>query len=366
MNEVFENTGWSQLARIDRRVFIAGSGGLLLTSAACSHVPEPKDASAAEDITLRMIKTNGINMRIAEKGEGPLVLLIHGWPESWYSWRHQIRALADAGYRVVAPDMRGYGGTDKPADVNAYNINELSADVVGVLDALGEEQAFLVGHDWGAIVCWNTVRRYENRFRALANMSVPLSPRGDVPTAQFMKSAYGENFFYILYFQQPGVAEAEFDSDSRGILSRLYASPNTPRAAPEITDPKMAAGGWIPRLGAPLEQPAWLSEADLNYFVNEFENSGFVGGINYYRNLDNNWALNEAIGDSDINLPVLFLAGEKDSVIRGATADQLTASIGRFCTDLRGVTLLPGIGHWLQQEAPDEVTSALMSFFESV
>lgn len=362
MTKLIQDMNASSFLKLDRRLFIAGAGGVLLSAAACSHAPiSPED----DDIKLRMIETNGINMRIAEMGEGPLVVLVHGWPESWYSWRHQIRALAKAGYHVVAPDMRGYGGTDHPEDVNAYNIEELSADVVGIVDAMGEEQAYLVGHDWGAIVCWNTIRRYQDRFKALANMSVPLSPRGPVPTTQGMKAGLGDNFFYILYFQEQGVAEAEFDADPRGILSRLYASPDTPRAAPEITDPKMSAGGWIPRLGAPLEQPGWLSEADLDYFVKEFE-GGFTGGINYYRNMDNNWALNEKIGDLDINIPVTFLAGEKDTVIRGATADALTASMGRWCQDLRGVTLLPGIGHWLQQEDPDAVNAALLSFLKSV
>ncbi len=363
MSGSIKKLGRTGFMAMDRRIFIAGTSGVLLSAAACSHMPE---VSKEDDIKHRMIKSNGINMRIAEMGEGPLVLLIHGWPESWYSWRHQIRALADAGYHVVAPDMRGYGGTDKPKEQDAYNIEQLSADVVGVVDAMGEEQAYLVGHDWGAAVCWDVVRRYPNRFKALVNMSVPLGARGSAPTTQVLKSIYGDNFFYMLYFQQPGVAEVEFDADPRGILSRLYASPDTPRAEPELIDPKMSAGGWIPRLGEPLEQPAWLSEDDLDYFVNEFENNGFVGGINYYRNLDNNWALTENIGDSDITMPVMFLAGEEDTVIRGATADELTASIGRWCKDLRGVTLLPGIGHWLQQEDPEAVNAALLSFLRSV
>ena len=204
--------------------------------------------------TLRIIEANGIKMRIAEMGKGPLVLFLHGFPESWYSWRHQLPALAKAGYRAVAPDLRGYGKSDKPPAVEDYDIRHLAADAVGVLDALGEKTAVLVGHDWGSIVAWNTIMMYPDRFTALVPMSVPYSGRPPVSPLETMKKAVGDNFFYIVYFQEPGAAEAEFDKEPREFLSRIYPAvaadltPDSPRDPPEIIDPKRAAGGWIPRL----------------------------------------------------------------------------------------------------------------------
>ena len=227
--------------------------------------------SAVKNVNLRTIESNGIEMRIAEMGEGPLVLLIHGWPESWYSWRHQIPALAEAGYHAVAPDMRGYGGTDAPESIEEYDIVRLTADVVGIIDALGEERAVVIGHDWGAIVAWHCALLHPDRFSAVVGMSVPYSGRARVSLIDSLKRAYGDNFFYILYYQEPGKAEAEFDADPRGILSRLYLSPDSPREAPTLTDPKMGAGGWIPRLGKPKGLPDWLTAEDLDYYVGEFQ-----------------------------------------------------------------------------------------------
>lgn len=314
--------------------------------------------------TLREIQANGIRLRIAEMGTGPLVLLVHGWPESWYSWRHQLPALAAAGYHVVAPDMRGYGKSDRPVEVERYDIHQLTGDLVGILDALGEQTAALVGHDWGAIVTWHAMLLHPQRFTAHVALSVPYGGRGALPPTQALRSALGDNFYYILYFQEPGVAEREFDADPRGILSRLYLSPDSPRAPPTVTDPKRAAGGWIPRFGAPLGLPSWLTQADLDYYVAEFTEAGFRGGINYYRNLDRNWATTPQLTGAKIAAPVLFLAGDKDTVIRGATANGLRASLQRTATDLRGVVLLPNTGHWVQQERPAETNAAIIDFLE--
>ena len=239
--------------------------------------------------TMRMIRSNGINMRIAEMGSGPLVILVHGWPESWYSWRHQLPALAAAGYRVVAPDMRGYGGTDKPLDVQDYDIHHLCADITGLIDALGETTAVIVGHDWGAIVAWQCMFLHPDRFTALVALSVPYGGRGEESLVKAAAKSFGDNFFYILYFQESGLAEQEFDADPHGILSRLYLSPDAPREARSVTDPNRAAAGWIPRLGAAIALPDWLTQADLDYYVSEFSAAGFRGGINYYRNIERNW-----------------------------------------------------------------------------
>lgn len=327
----------------------------------------PNLARAAEPAPkLRMIKVNGINMRIAEMGKGPLVILVHGWPESWYSWRNQIPALAKAGYHVVAPDMRGYGGTDKPAAVTDYDVIHLTGDVVGIVDAMHETTAVLVGHDWGASVVWNSVLLHPDRFTAMAALSVPYGGRGPTAPMERLKTTYKDNFYYQLYFQEPGVAEGEFDADPRGILSRLYTTVGQPTEAPTVTDPKRAAGGWIPRLGAPKGLPDWLSQKDLDYYVAEFKRAGFRGGINYYRNMNRNWELTPQLTGAKISIPVRFLAGEKDIVIAGRTADQLTTAMKTVATDFRGVTLYPGAGHWVQQERAKEVNAALIDFIKSV
>jgi pimeloyl-ACP methyl ester carboxylesterase len=317
-------------------------------------------------LTLRTIETNGIHLRIAEMGKGPLVLLVHGWPESWYSWRYQLPALAAAGFHVVAPDMRGYGKSDRPEAVEDYDIHQLTSDLVGIVDAMGEKSAMLVGHDWGAIVTWHAMLLHPQRFTALVAMSVPYSGHGQQSLTQALQAAMQDQFYYILYFQEPGVAEKEFDADPRGILSRLYLSPDSPREAPTVTDPHRSAGGWIPRLGAPKSLPAWLAKSDLDYYVNEFRESGFRGGINYYRNFQRNWDTTPQLAGATITAPVLFIAGEKDIVIRGASAGKLTALMQPAVPGLRGVKLIPSAGHWVQQERPTQTNAAAIDFLQQV
>ncbi|MEZ5937968.1 MAG: alpha/beta hydrolase [Hyphomonadaceae bacterium] len=342
-----------------------------LFASACVHEKAENtmtESAMIEGVTMRMIETNGITLRVAEAGprDGPLVLLVHGWPESWYSWRHQIPAIAAAGYHVLAPDMRGYGGSDRPPNVEDYDIHHTTGDLVGLVDAAGADKAIIIGHDWGSIIAWNSMLLHPDRYSALYAMSVPYGGRGRVSPLAAMKKANGDNFYYILYHQEPGVAEAEYDADPRGILSRLYASPDTPREPPVITDPKRSAGGWIGRLGKPKELPAWLAEKDLDYIVSEFKQSGFRGGVNYYRNFDRNWETTADLDGKTISVPVAFLAGEEDIVIRGATADQLTASMSNVAKDLRSVTLIPHAGHWIQQEEPEKVNALVLDFLASL
>ena len=338
---------------------IAASGFLLRAEAQVN-------STTVQQPTLRYIESNGIRLRIAEMGEGPLVLFVHGWPESWYSWRHQLPALAAAGYRAVAPDMRGYGKSDKPAAVESYDIHQVTADLVGILDALGEKTAILVGHDWGSIVTWHAMLLHAQRFTALVAMSVPYNGRGPQSLVQGLQRTLGDNFYYILYFQEPGVAEQEFDADPRAILSRLYLSPDSPREAPQITDPKRAAGGWIPRMGAPKGLPSWLTQAELDYYVTEFKEAGFRGGINYYRNFHRNWETTPQLADAKITAPVLFIAGDKDTVIRRASAEALTASMQKAVPGLREVKLIPNTGHWVQQERPAETNAAILEFLRGI
>ena len=318
----------------------------------------------------RELDVNGIRMRVVEQGEGPLVLLAHGWPESWYSWRHQLPALAAAGYHAVAPDMRGYGGSDAPPAVEDYDILHLCGDLVGLIEALGEAQAVLVAHDWGAVVARDCVRLEPDRFSAVVNMSVPFGGPGPTSPIENMKRRYGDNFYYILYFQEldadgNGVADAEFDADPRGILSRLYLTGAT-RRPPEITDPLRSAGGMIPRSGEPTDFPAWIDASELDYYVEEFTRAGFRGGINYYRNFHRNWELTRALQGVPVPQPAMFIAGENDGVIGGATQEELATRLSQAATDPRGVHLLPGAGHWVQQQEPQEVNRLLLEFLEGL
>lgn len=324
--------------------------------------------SPVDGVSFRTIENNGINMRIAEAGDtGPLLLLAHGWPESWYNWRHQLTYFSNAGYRVVAPDMRGYGETDAPASVEDYDIVTLAGDMVGILDALGEETAVMVGHDWGSIVAWNTVLLHPDRFTGLIAMSVPYGGRAPRSPMETWREQYGDNFFYILYHNEPGgVAEADYDADPMGLIGGLYLSPDSPRHPPTITDPKRSAGGWIGRLGAPKGLPDWLSQEDLDYVVGQFKEAGFRGGINYYRNFHRNWEITEHLQNVKVKVPTLFIAGTEDIVIGGASEGQLTGAMSRVVEDFRGVVLIPEIGHWVQQEAPERTNQAMMDFLQSL
>ncbi|MCL6646089.1 MAG: alpha/beta hydrolase [Dehalococcoidia bacterium] len=313
---------------------------------------------------LRTIETNGIRMRIAEQGEGPLVLLLHGFPESWYSWRHQLPALAEAGFHAVAPDQRGYGGTEAPEAIEAYNIRELTADAVGVLDALGERTAVVVGHDWGAPVAWHCALLYPDRFRAVVGMSVPYTGRPPAPPTQIFRQIFAGRFFYMLYFQEPGVAERELDADPRRTLRlTLYsASGDAPRDSGFAPLPENAR--FLDQMTDPETLPAWLTEADLDYFAQEFERTGFRGGLNWYRNLDRNWELTLELAGAKIQQPALFIAGDRDVVIAfmGGGLDAMKSLV----PNLRGVHLLPGCGHWTQQERPAEVNRLLVDFLRSL
>ena len=318
--------------------------------------------------TIRVIESNGVDLRIAEAGEGPLVILVHGWPESWFSWRYQIQALAQAGYHAVAPDMRGYGGSAIPDAIEDYNILELTADVAGIVDALNEGSATLVGHDWGAPIVWQTALLYPDTINAVVGMSVPYRGRSQNRPSRALRQAPDENFFYTAYFQEAGVAETEFDAAPRTFIARLFTSrsPGTPTFPPRVTDPRASAGGWLDRLGEPERLPDWLSEAELNYYASEFSRVGFRGGINYYRNGARNWDLTAKLAGAQIQQPALFIAGEVDIVNRGATAQELREINQPNFIDLRDVILIPGVGHRNQQQAPVETNKLLLDFLNSI
>ncbi|QRK13876.1 alpha/beta hydrolase [Archangium violaceum] len=314
------------------------------------------------DITHRTIKTNGIHLHIAEAGEGPLVLLLHGWPESWYSWRHQLPALAAAGYHAVAPDVRGYGRSDKPHAIEAYSMKNMLADYVGLLDALGEKTAVVVGHDWGAPMAWDSAALHPDRYRAVVGMSVPYLGRSHIPPTQQFKAMYGDRWYYVLYFQEPGVAEAEFEADIPKTMRTILTGVPGFDTMAEAVRAKKKGDKFLTGLDTPETLPAWLTEDDLAYFAKEFAGSGFRGGLNRYRNMDRDWEELPELATVRIEQPALFITGEKDPVRAMAPVDLMKSLV----PNLKEVLVIPGAGHWIQQERAAEVNAALLAFLKDL
>jgi pimeloyl-ACP methyl ester carboxylesterase len=329
------------------------------------------------DITMtevkhRIVEANGIRMHVAEQGEGPLIVLCHGFPESWYSWRHQFEALAQAGFHVVAPDMRGYGHTDRPEEIDKYTLLHLVGDIVSLLDALGVETAVIAGHDWGAPVAWHAALLRPDRFHGVIGLSVPFRPRGQVrPTTTMPENDTA--LFYQLYFQSPGVAETEFERDIRRTIRKILYSASGD--APRRQDGEPAAdnvgmvprqGGFLSRMMEPASLPSWLTEADVEFYVQEFARTGFRGGLNWYRNIDRNWEILAPFLGARVMVPALYVAGDRDLVVRFRGMDQLIPNLAKFVPQLRGTIMLPGCGHWTQQERAGEVNAAMIEFLRSL
>ncbi|MCW2940856.1 MAG: alpha/beta hydrolase fold protein [Actinomycetia bacterium] len=311
----------------------------------------------------RSVDVNGLNMHIAEAGSGPLVLLLHGFPECWYSWRHQLDALASAGYRAVAPDQRGYGRTGGPGEIEAYSILHLVGDVVGLIAALGEEQAVVVGHDWGGPVAWHTAQLRPDLVRGVAGLSVPHRPRNSRPPVGLMREGYGEGF-YMVHFQRPGIADAELSADPAATFRRMLfaASGDSPGFLPFVPE----GGSFLDVCPEPDKLPAWLTEKDIAVYTAEYASSGFTGPLNWYRNLDRNWELTAAWHRAPVTPPALYVAGDRDAVATAPGAREMVAGLGALVPNLREPIWLPGCGHWTQQERPDEVNTALLDFVGSL
>jgi epoxide hydrolase A/B len=307
----------------------------------------------------RTIAANGIEIFLLEQGEGPLVVLCHGWPELSYSWRHQIKALAAAGFHVAAPDMRGFGRTSAPANISAYSIFDHVGDMVALVAALGEKRAIVVGHDWGAPVAWHAALFRPDVFSAVAGMSVPPPYRGRGRPLDTLRES-GITNFYWQYFQTPGVAEREFERDvdvtMRTLLGRGFSDPS---ASLFIEDGK----GFLGDISA-VRLPDWLSEADLSYFSEAYRKAGFRGGLNWYRNIDRNWELTAPWQGAQIHQPSLFIAGSNDSVITGLIGAKRVADMERVLPNLKQKLIIDGAGHWIQQERADEVNAALIAFLK--
>ena len=333
-------------------------------------VAEDEATSAIEHpVTHRMVATNGIQMHIAEQGSGPLVLLCHGFPELWYSWHHQMRALAEAGYHAVAPDQRGYGQTDQPEAVAAYTLFHLVGDLVGLLDALGEAQAVIVGHDWGAPVAWHAALLRPDRFRAVAGMSVPYAMRGalagpkvQLPPTQAMRRVFGEHF-YQLRMQKPGVIEAEMERDVRATMLGAFYGLSGDAAPAQRWNPLASADDFAAH--APATLPPWLSEDELNVYVETFQRTGFRGGLNWYRNLDRNWELAAAYSRAQIALPALYFQGDQDPTYTVPGGPERVRGMRATVPNVR-MHILEGCGHWVQQERAAQVSAELIAWLREL
>jgi pimeloyl-ACP methyl ester carboxylesterase len=324
----------------------------------CLGEPVGTDATTP---TERLVDTNGVRLRVTEAGErgAPVVVLAHGFPELAFSWRRQIPVLAAAGYHVLAPDQRGYGGSSRPTDVHDYDIVHLSGDLTGLLDDVGADTAVFVGHDWGSPVVTNTALLHPDRVSAVVAMSAPPVPRSSAPPTQIWRRIFADNFFYILYFQDVGPADAELNEDPGRTIRRMLGGLRNPADGTALVD--MATQdqrGFLDRLPEPDGIPAWIAAEEIEHYIAEFSRTGFTGGLNWYRNFDRNWELTADTPAATIGVPTLFIAGTADPVLSFTPRDR----IGDIVTGPYREILIDGAGHWLQQERADEVNAALLEF----
>lgn len=319
------------------------------------------------DSTSSVVDTNGIQLRVFEAGErGTPVVLCHGFPELAYSWRHQLQPLADAGYHVIAPDQRGYGGSSTPGRVEDYRIEELHADLLGLLDHFGYDDAHFVGHDWGSLVVWDLALRQPERVRSVTGVSVPFIRWPLPPTEMFkLASNGGEDFFYILYFQEVGPAERELEADPHRTMRMILWGASGGAWTGEPPTRRPAAGtGFLDQMSEPPDPlPAWLTPEDIQVYADGFAKSGFFGPVSWYRNFDRNHETSKDLDPARVSMPSFFIAGEKDGVIANRGGIE---AMKELLPDLRGVVLIPEAGHWTQQEAPAEFNHALLGFLGSL
>jgi pimeloyl-ACP methyl ester carboxylesterase len=323
---------------------------------------------SSSTITHEQIPVNGIELHVATAGpaDGKPVVLCHGFPELWYSWRHQLTALGQAGYRAFAPDLRGYGGSSHPTEVADYGSDKLTGDLCGLLDHYGYEKAAFVGHDWGAMVVWEMGRLHPDRVSSLFNMSVPYS-NAPAPPTEIFKVIFEGKFFYILYFQPVGPAEAELEADPRYFLrTMLYSAGGEGMAdGTALPDAPAEGTGFLDILSpAPDQLPPWLTEHDVDVYAEAFARGGFFGPVSFYRNMDANWERSHDIPESVYAMPVGFLTGSRDPV--NAMMPGAAEAMAELLPNFRGGTVVEGAGHWVQQEKPAETNAALLAFLSEV
>jgi pimeloyl-ACP methyl ester carboxylesterase len=322
---------------------------------------------AMPEVTRRMIETNGVRLHVAEQGEGPLVILCHGFPECWYSWRHQLPALAKAGFHAVAPDLRGYGRSDRPAEVEKYTILDDIGDIVALVDALGAKQAVIAGHDIGAAIAWQTALLRPDIFRAVIALSPPFRSRafGDAGPPTTLMPRTENAVFYQLFLQAPE-AEAGLGRDPR--LTFRYQFTTFSGDRPQSAGVGGLPPGMMPRKGGfltnPPSLPAWITEPDIDVYVKEYARSGFHGPLAWWRNIDRGWELMAPFAGAAVTVPALYMAGERDFV--AAVFSQSIAKQSSLVPKLRPPIMLPGCGHWTQQERAPEVSAAMIDFIRSL
>jgi pimeloyl-ACP methyl ester carboxylesterase len=351
---------------MQRREFI-GRLGVTAVGAVCGS--SLSYAHATGSVAHRTIGANGIHLHFVEQGEGPLVVLCHGFPESWYSWRHQLPALSAAGFRAVAVDMRGYGQSDRPEAIDQYTLLHLVGDIVGLLEALGVQQAVIAGHDWGAVVAWHAALLRPDRFRAVIALSLPYLQRSPVAPTLVMPRRK-DAVYYPLYFQAPGVAEAELERDVRQTVLKVLGGGSVAGSRERSVGGPV---GMVPRDGGllsgrptPTTLPNWLTEADIDFYVHEFERSGFRGGLNWYRNIDRNWELLAPFEGAKVTVPALYMVGDRDLIMAFPGMDRVIANLANNVPRLRGKFILADCGHWTQQERASEVNAAMINFLREL
>ena len=313
----------------------------------------------------RTVSRNGVDLHVIDEGpaDGPVVVLAHGFPELSYSWRHQIPALASAGYRVIVPDQRGYGRSSRPDAIEDYDIFHLTGDLLAILDDLSAPEAVFVGHDWGAIVVWQLALMAPDRVRGVVGMSVPFTPRPSGPPTEIWKAIFGDQFFYMLYFQEPGPADTELGADPARTMRRLLANGSVRGdGSGSALGGDDADLGFVDRMPEPAQLPDWLTQEELDHYASEFSRTGFTGGINWYRNFDRNWEMTPHLADARVQVPSFFIGGRDDPVLLMRPPE----SQDEWLTDHRGTVLIDGAGHWVQQEAAEPVNDALLGFLREL
>lgn len=322
------------------------------------------------EFTQSFIEANGIRLSVAAQGAGPLVLLLHGFPETSYAWRHQLAGLSRAGFHAIAPDLRGFGRSDRPIEPGRYTTLDVIGDLVGIMDALGEKTAVVVGNDWGATMAWQAALLRPDRFRAVVALGVPMMDRAPVTPSRIFPCTE-QAWFYTHYFSQPGQAESEFELDVATTLRKLYfwasgdAGPRDQKT-PNPFGLVARQAGLLDALPEPASLPAWIKKADFDVFVRAYEVSGFRGGLNYYRNLDRNWELQAAFAGLPLSTPALYLVGERDTGLAIPGMRDIIGGMRKLVPGLRDSRIIGQAGHWLQQEAPELVNAAVIEFLRSL
>lgn len=314
------------------------------------------------------VVNDDVEIEVAVAGEGPLILCIHGWPELWYSWRHQLDHFTERGYRVAAMNVRGYGASSSPPEIERYSLSQLCGDAAAVIDEFGDGPAIVWGHDWGAPIAWNTARLHADKVRAVVGLSVPYFPVGPVsPLAMYKKSHTDKGkFFYQVYFQQEGVPEAELGADSLESIRKIYFSASGDVVGLGLIGDKAADASMLDGLVDPDPFPVWASDADLAVYADAMDASGWRGPLNRYRAQEIDAAELGSLPDPNIGQPAAFIGGELDPVRRFAPGVDLYELAHLSCDDFRGTTVIPDVGHWVQQEAPEATSAALESFLDSL